>query len=129
MIERLLAAERALDAGQLDLAERLYGQVAAADPRNAIAMTGQATVARRQGDLEAARRHLARALQTDPDDAAALALAAALDAERPPLELEPDQPAEPAHVAGARRSADPGSASGRSIAASMRRLLRRVLGR
>jgi len=75
VIERLLAAERALESDQLELADRLFAQVAAADPRNAIAMTGRAKVARRQGDLDAARRHVARALETDPEDAAARALA------------------------------------------------------
>jgi len=75
VIERLLAAERALESDQLELADRLFAQVAAADPRNAIAMTGRAKVARRQGDLDAARRHVARALETDPEDAAARTLA------------------------------------------------------
>jgi len=81
VIERLLAAERALESDQLELADRLFAQVAAADPRNAIAMTGRAKVARRQGDLDAARRHVARALETDPEDAAARALATALATE------------------------------------------------
>ena len=104
MIERLLAAERALESDQLDLADRLYAQVAAADPRNAIAMTGRAKVARRQGDLEAARRHVARALETDPEDGAARALAseiatsASVPEPAPPVVPSPMQPgaAEPA---------------------------------
>jgi Tetratricopeptide repeat len=78
VIERLLAAERALTADQLDVAERLFAQVAGADPRNAIAMTGLARVAVRRGDVERARLHVTRALGVDPDDAAAMALAAEL---------------------------------------------------
>jgi len=75
VIERLLAAERALEAGNLELADRLYEQVVAADPRNAIAMTGRARVAQRRGDVDAARTYVASALATDPDDAAAAELA------------------------------------------------------
>lgn len=112
MIERLLAAQRALDAGQLEVAERLYGQVEAADPRNAIAMTGRAKVARAQGDLEGARRHVARALETDPDDQAANALAVALRAARG------EAPAPP-----------PAAAPRPSIVASIGRFLRRLTGR
>ena len=71
MIERLLAAQRALDAGQLDMAEVIFGQVAEADPRSAIAVTGLADVARRKGRLDDAARLVDRALDIDPDDATA----------------------------------------------------------
>jgi len=130
MIERLLAAERALEAGQLEVAERLYGQVEAADPRNAIAMTGRAKVAHARGDLDAARRHVTRALETDPDDQAAKALSIALQApiarapaaERAPAATPRPVPA-PAlvpPVAGVPRP---------SIAGSIARFLRRLVGR
>jgi len=62
MIERLLAAERALEAGDLERADRLFGQVADADSRNAIAVTGLAEVApeaaveRAAGDAAAGAR-------------------------------------------------------------------------
>lgn len=71
MIERLLAAERALEAGDLDRADRLFGQVADADSRNAIAVVGLAEVAHRRGDTGRASELVGRALSIDPDDAAA----------------------------------------------------------
>lgn len=82
MIERLLAAERALADGRIEVADQLFSQVAAADPRNAIAITGLAKVALRRGDLAGAREQLARALEVDPEDAAAQTLARALTRRR-----------------------------------------------
>lgn len=76
MIERLLAAERALADGQLDQAERLFAQVADADERNAIAVVGLAEVARARGDEAVATELLARALAIDPEEAAAARLLA-----------------------------------------------------
>ena len=116
MIERLLAAERALEADQLELADRLFAQVAAADPRNAIAMTGRAKVARRQGDIEAARRHAARALETDPDDRVAQTLASEVAAPPPMVPPRADR-------AAPRASASPPRRPG------LLRWLRRLLGR
>jgi tetratricopeptide (TPR) repeat protein len=71
MIELLLAAERLLAAGELDQADRLFSQVVEADPRNAIAMTGRARVARARGDAEGAAVLARRALEIDPEDVAA----------------------------------------------------------
>jgi len=79
MIERLLAADRALEAGDLDGARRLFDQVADADPRNAIAVVGQAEVARRLGDADEALRLATAALVIDPDEAAARRLVQQLD--------------------------------------------------
>ncbi|HYL40367.1 MAG TPA: tetratricopeptide repeat protein [Candidatus Binatus sp.] len=74
MIERLLAAERALAEGRLDQAERLFRQVAEADERNAIAVVGLAEVALARGDRSGAEALATRALAIDPDDAAAARL-------------------------------------------------------
>jgi thioredoxin-like negative regulator of GroEL len=87
MIERLLAAEGALERDELDHAQRLFGQVAEADPRNAIAVVGLARVLARRGDTEAARELVAHALDIDPDEAAARRLLDELDRT---TELEPE---------------------------------------
>jgi tetratricopeptide (TPR) repeat protein len=71
MIERLLAAEAALDRGELEAAARLFGQVADADARNAIAVVGLARVASIEGRFDDARELLDRALSIDPAEAAA----------------------------------------------------------
>ena len=80
MNERLLAAEGALSRDELDHAQRLFGQVVEADPRNAIAVVGLARVLNRRGDTAAARELLAHALEIDPDEAAARRLIGELDA-------------------------------------------------
>ena len=96
MIERLLAAEGALLRDELDQAQRLFGQVADADPRNAIAVVGLARVLARRGDTDAARELLAHALEIDPQEAAAQRLLSELDtgAELPTIE-SPQAPQAP----------------------------------
>ena len=79
MIERLLAGEAALARDELDAAGRLFSQVSVADPRNAIALVGLARIAVRQGELGEARALAVRALEIDPDEAAAARLLVELD--------------------------------------------------
>jgi uncharacterized protein HemY len=79
MIERLLAAEAAMDRDELDVAERHFTLVSEADPRNAMAVVGLARVAQRRGDPVSARALATRALGIDPIEAAARRLLDELD--------------------------------------------------
>jgi thioredoxin-like negative regulator of GroEL len=119
VIERLLAAERALEAGELDKADRLFGQVADADGRNAIAVVGLAEVAHRRGRRGEASELIERALAIDPDDAAAERLRAVLSAAARPGEAA-------ASVAeGAAPGADSAAAPRRSFLERLRAWFRR----
>jgi tetratricopeptide (TPR) repeat protein len=75
VIELLLEAERALDAGLLDHAERIYWQAIERDPRNAIAVVGLAQVAIERGDERTGYRFALKALEIDPEDGTARRLA------------------------------------------------------
>jgi tetratricopeptide (TPR) repeat protein len=79
VIELLLEAERALELGRVDAAETMFRQVADADPRNAIAVVGLARVAIEQGDEAEALELGRRALEIDPENAAAGRLVARLE--------------------------------------------------
>jgi hypothetical protein len=68
MIEMMLEAERAMAVGLLDKAERLYAQVAAADPRNSIAVMGLARIALERDNQRGAYLLARRALALDPDN-------------------------------------------------------------
>jgi len=71
VIELLLQAERALAMGMVDQAERNYQQAVDADPRNSIAVVGLARVALEREDDAEAWRLANRALEIDPENAAA----------------------------------------------------------
>jgi thioredoxin-like negative regulator of GroEL len=116
MIERLLAAESALARDELDHAQRLFGQVADADPRNVMAVVGLAKVLARRGDTDAARELLAHALELDPDEAAAHRLLAELDAAPGPPPVTPM----PAPVPAPAEASDAGPAAPRPAAATGR---------
>jgi len=124
MIERLLAAEGALARDELDHAAHLYEQVAAADPRNAIAVVGLARVAARRGESETARAHLEHALEIDPDEAAARRLLLQLEAG--PVEATLVAPVEAAPAAPVQ--AGPMQAESVRQAPSRRSFLDRLLG-
>jgi cellulose synthase operon protein C len=137
MIERLLAADAALDRGELDAAQRLFAQVADADPRNAIAAVGMGRVAAARDDAQGARSWFVRALEIDPQEAAARRLLTALDrelaaeatapaAEDPPAEraTEPTTEAAAEPAAPAADATKPAAAPRRSILDRIRAWLR-----
>lgn len=135
MIERLLAAERALADGQLDHAERLFAQVAEADERNAIAVVGLAGVARARGDEPAAMELLARALAIDPEEAEAARMLAtpgtAAVSAAPADVVAPAEGVEPAEAAAAGQVPPPvgTAAPAASLGARLAAWLRRLVGR
>ena len=66
MIELLLEAERTLNMGLIDTAERLYRQAAEADPHSAIAVMGLARIAVERGEDRDSWALSIQALELDP---------------------------------------------------------------
>jgi thioredoxin-like negative regulator of GroEL len=98
VIELLLEAERALSFGRVDEAERLYRQVATADPANSIAVVGLARVALERADDAGAYVLARQALTIDAENEAARRLVTRLDEvmrTRGEAVPEPVAPAEP----------------------------------
>ena len=151
MIELLLEAERALTHGLVDQAEKLYRQVAAADPKSSIAVVGLARVALERGDELGAYLEGRRALAIDPENPAAqhlvMRMAEVLAGRGEPVpnggptvraaEAPPDRPA--AGAAGPATSSDDpprnagseetGASEGQAQARPKRGIIGRLIGR
>jgi tetratricopeptide (TPR) repeat protein len=78
VIEALLQAERLLLHGMVEQAERIYSSALEQDPLNSIAVVGLARVALERGDDQLAYAQARRALEIDPENAAAQRLEARL---------------------------------------------------
>jgi tetratricopeptide (TPR) repeat protein len=81
-------AYAALQAGQADEAQRLYAQLAGAEPADVQALLGLAIIAARQGDVDEATRRYLRVLDLEPRNALAQSGLIALLGRADPLAAE-----------------------------------------
>jgi tetratricopeptide (TPR) repeat protein len=81
-------AYSALQAGQLDEARRLYGQLANAEPKNVDALLGLAAIAAQRGNVEEASRLYLQILELEPRHALAQSGLIALLGSADPLAAE-----------------------------------------
>jgi tetratricopeptide (TPR) repeat protein len=81
-------AYAALQAGQTDEAQRLYGQLAAAEPRNIGALLGLAAIATQRGQADEAVRRYVQILELEPRHALAQSGLIALLGRADPLAAE-----------------------------------------
>jgi tetratricopeptide (TPR) repeat protein len=81
-------AYAALQSGQADEARRLYGQLAAAEPRNVDALLGLAAIAEQRGEVEEATRRYLQILELEPRHALAQSGLIALLGRADPLAAE-----------------------------------------
>jgi len=81
-------AWEAFNKGEVDRARVIWEQSLRADPRNADALHGLATVARQQGHAEEAADYCLRALEANPKDTLAIAMLASLSGSSNPQQTE-----------------------------------------
>jgi tetratricopeptide (TPR) repeat protein len=129
MIELMVRAEQDLELGLLDQAERIYQQVALADPRNAMAVVGLARVRLERGDQVGAHELACRALEIDPENSAALRMEARLrEVLAAAGQVMPPAPV-PAAAGSDGKLDAPGSKDGELVAAGRPGLVARLFGR
>lgn len=132
MIELLLEAERAMEMGRIDAAEKLYRHVADADLRNVIAVVGLARVTLERGDEHGALATARRALTIDPENSAAQRMVTRLEEVlryRGEPVAEPEAASQDANQPMSGAPAPPAAPAPSPSKGARRSLLGRIIGR